>query len=751
MDEDFPPLGTQPKDKRTGDGFGFPLRSRLPIASPASSIRSGTPTLPPGLPLPHGHPPSLSLKDMQELSSPSLSVSIPVSGSSPAPGTPVQKAQENIIRPPTKEAQNNSNNAPPHNRVKNPVDISLGSPVPKSATKVRSQLNDELRVSTDSQSNSLKSREASAQSKTGMPMQPKPVKSGRSEDVSQSSVVSHTKSETAVQNSTGSGPVGGGGSRPNTPMTGISRVSDSSLRQARVLRVVDTPKTETPPPSASQSVSSLLMKKPSRRPSISSLSRPDTPGDFGSEGAPSYTSASVSRANSPPPSRIGSAPVRTMTKSQAKKERRQKAKEAEAKKQEVASTVVEEPVQAPIVGRKRKTKKTPSSSAEPLSAAGDSKSEPGKPTKSGNVTSEADDQKREAGKKTKAKDKSPKAIKAIPAEDQKPSDQTASTEAWRSNNTVEQMIKDSESNGAPLKDLFIKRTSSLQTLLAQLHKSGSIDLNEHPLFNPPNLSQRVDLKCTSEDYEFLKRPIELTEEHRKTLLRGEPIRINSDSKMQKNRCLISPHGCVLRHLSPDEEDRYLALEKSTGKATDLFQDYPITSITEPDLNNRGGSLDALFATPENFNICWVDETSLSLAASTSPNATLPSVDLPASSIAAAPPNVLSAMEADSTRSHHWAIANTAELVNATAASVRSFAAATAKHMLGAAGVVMGVLPDLDDVVGMTDEELRSFSLKSQKDLEVSRKEIELVDKKVSAFVKRNKKLVQQALATTVEG
>ncbi|BDD56720.1 hypothetical protein MAP00_002149 [Monascus purpureus] len=751
LDEDFPPLGTQPKDKRTGDGFGFPLRSRLPIASPASSIRSGTPTLPPGLPLPHGHPPSLSFKDMQDLSSPSLSVSIPVSRSSPAPGTPVQKAQENIIRPPTKEVQNNSNNAPPHNRVKNPVDISLGSPIPKSASKVRSQLNDELRVSTDSQNNSLKSREASAQSKTSTPTQTKPVKSGRSEDVSQSSVASHTKTETTVQNSTGSAPVGGGGSRPNTPMTGISRVSDSSLRQARVLRVVDTPKTETPPPSASQSVSSLLMKKPSRRPSISSLSRPDTPGDFGSEGAPSYTSASVSRANSPPPSRIGSAPVRTMTKSQAKKERRQKAKEAEAKKQEVASTVVEEPVQAPIVGRKRKTKKTPSSSAEPLSAAEDSKSEPGKPTKSGNVASEADGQKREAGKKAKAKDESPKAIKAIPAEDQKHSDQTASTEAWRSNNTVEQMIRDSESNGTPLKDLFIERTSSLQTLLAQLHKSGSINLNEHPLFNPPNLSLRVDLKCTSEDYEFLKRPIELTEEHRKTLLRGEPIRINGDSKMQKNRCLISPHGCVLRHLSSDEEDRYLALEKSTGKAMDLFQDYPVTSITEPDLNNRGGSLDALFATPENFNICWVDETSLNLAASTSPNATLPSADLPASSIAAAPPNVLSAMEADSTRSHHWAIANTAELVNATAASVRSFAAATAKHMLGAAGVVMGVLPDLDDVVGMTDEELRSFSLKSQKDLEVSRKEIELVDKKVSALVKRNKKLVQQALATTVEG
>ena len=105
------------------------------------------------------------------------------------------------------------------------------------------------------------------------------------------------------------------------------------------------------------------------------------------------------------------------------------------------------------------------------------------------------------------------------------------------------------------------------------------------------------------------------------------------------------------------------------------------------------------------------------------------------------------MEADSTRTHNWAIANTAELMNATATSVRSFAAATAKHMLGAAGVVMGNLPDLDDVVGMTDEELRSFAIKSQKELEASRKELDAVDKKLAALVKRNKKLASQALAT----
>jgi CCR4-NOT transcription complex subunit 4 len=51
---------------------------------------------------------------------------------------------------------------------------------------------------------------------------------------------------------------------------------------------------------------------------------------------------------------------------------------------------------------------------------------------------------------------------------------------------------------------------------------------------------------------------------------------------------------------------------------------------------------------------------------------------------------------------------------------------------------------------MTDEELRSFALKSQKDLEGSRKELDAIDKKLAALFKRNKKLAQQALATTVE-
>ena len=546
-------------------------------------------------------------------------------------------------------------------------------------------------------------------------------------------------------------PVSATGSRPNTPLTNASRLSDSSAaRQPKVLRVVDNSKTENAAPmSATQSVSSMgAGKVGARQPSVSTStpSRPDTPGEFGSEGD-FQTSASVSRANSPPAAtRIGTAPVRAVTKSQAKKDRKQKAKEAEAKKQENAPPV-EEPVQAPILGRKRKTKKTPANTPESSSAAAGPVTETSKAAKEsedGAKAAEKTEQPPESAKMTEQKKPSKEAAQTSVEDKTPPADEKDPEEAWHTNNTLEQLLKDHEATLASIKDLVMERSSPLPVLLGQLHQSGEYDLNNAALFNPTNLNQRVDMKCTADDYDLLKRPIQLNEEHRKTLLRGEPVRINGDSDELKYKCLITPKGCVLRHLSREEEDRYLEFEKGlSSKNVDAFQDYPDGPITEPDVTNSAGGLEALFATPETFNICWTDEASACLAPNTSA-ASLPGAD-PSS-----PLDVLSTMQADSTRNHDWAVANTAELVNATAASVRSFAAATAKHMLGAAGVAVNNVPDLDDMVGMTDEELRAFASKAQKELELSRKELDGLDKKDVAVLKRNKKLAQQALDTTIE-
>ncbi|KAL2870288.1 CCR4-NOT core ubiquitin-protein ligase subunit MOT2 [Aspergillus lucknowensis] len=734
VDEEFPPLGAITKDKRSVDSFGSLMRSQL-VNDSQPLGRSGTPSLPPGLPLPQTHATSALFQDQLKSPSPISSVSVAPPGFDiPSPSVAESQAFKDDV------AGLESKGVPERksSRSKNAAQISLGSPVAKPAAGVRSQQKEQM--SSSAEKTSLQKAVGPNETKGPSPAdaRAKPMKLDMSFNTPQFPEIT-SKTEPSGSSTQPSVPSAAVGSRPNTPMTGVSRTSDSPApRQPRVLRVVDTPKAETPPPvSATQSVASFPTnnKVRSRRPSISSQSRPDTPGDLGSE-ADLYTSTSASRANSPPASsRIGSAPVRSITKSQLKKERKQKAKDAEAKKQEVAS-VSEEPMQAPIIGRKRKTKKAPAEAPNPppenLAASN-------LPPPSNNEESE----KTEPVKKLKSSE-------AIPIKETEPasSERKASIgqkepEPWRTKNTVEQLLKDAESSGVPLKELFAERTSPLQVLLSQLHKSGALDLNHHPLFNPSNLNLRFDMKCTSDDYEDLKQPIELTEQHRKALLRGEPVRFASDPNSLKDRCLITPRGCILHHLSPEEEDRYLALEKSIYWAIDAFQEYPAIPITEPDATNRGGGLDALFATPENFNVCWVDEISTAPSDSSPTSALSPSEE----PLSSAPPNVLSAMEADSTRSHNWAIANTAEIMNATATSVRTFAAATAKHMLGAAGVVMGNLPDLDDVVGMTDEELRSFAIKSQKELESSRKELDAIDKKLSALVKRNKKLAQQALAT----
>lgn len=169
-------------------------------------------------------------------------------------------------------------------------------------------------------------------------------------------------------------------SRPVTPATPAapavpaSHASGSSIArqtQSRTLRVVSTPIAETPPRLPSASPSSVNMpppsaakREPSRRGSFASVQLPGTPMSERISDNASYTSASISRANTPPPIKIGSAPVRQVSKSQQKKERQARAKlvEGASKAQDApVPAIAEQPEQAPIIGRKKKAKKTTTS------------------------------------------------------------------------------------------------------------------------------------------------------------------------------------------------------------------------------------------------------------------------------------------------------------------------------------------------------------------------------------------------------
>lgn len=717
MDDDFPPLSSQLKDSQPIDTFGF-LKSQLPSDSAG---RAGTPTLPPGLPLPHAHPASAIFQDQRDSSKPSSPAPIVPPGLG---GTPSHS------RPRSPEFGMRTRNSSVH--TKDASQISLGSPIAKPIRKPRIHTKiDAPASSDDKETGGLDSPHAGA--KASPASVSVPLSSQETSSVHSERALSGTFSSAFTARPGSVSAVSAIGSRPNTPLTTASRVSDSSApRQTRILRVVDTPKSEASRHIGTASVA-VTGKLGSPRHSVSSISRPDTPGDFGSE-VDLYPSGSVSRSNSPPASsRIGSAPVRTVTKSQAKKERRQKAKEAEAKKVE-SSSVADEPVQAPIMGRKRKTKKAPATAPEIADTALIS-AEIASPVKS-----RAESPQKVELKKVEPKAEPPKKVKAkepvvvesktpseAPSVGEEPIEPKTPPEAWHSHNTMGQLLKDVEETGRSIKDLFMERTKPLHVLLAEMHRDGELDLNKSSLFNPANLSQRIDMKCTADDYEDLKQPTELSEEHRKTLLRGEPVRVGTQAL--KNRCLITPRGCVLRHLEPEEEDRYLQLEKSRNGVVDPF-------VVGDDSSNINGGLEALFVNPEKYNLFWVDDAMAQMGSS---SPVLEPTD------AIIPPNVLSAMEADSTRSHDWAVAHSAELLQTTTAAVRSFAAATAKQLLGSAAIP-GSNPTLDDVAAMTDEELKSLSGKSQKDLETTRKEMDLLDKKFTGLLRRNKKLQQQALS-----
>ena len=101
---------------------------------------------------------------------------------------------------------------------------------------------------------------------------------------------------------------------------------------------------------------SPIPKELDRRTSTASVQQPATPSD-----SASFTTATVSRPSSPPPGRVGTAPVR-LSKAQQKKERQARAKQAEVEKKTEEPPPAPAPeeapvVQEPIVGRKKKTKK----------------------------------------------------------------------------------------------------------------------------------------------------------------------------------------------------------------------------------------------------------------------------------------------------------------------------------------------------------------------------------------------------------
>lgn len=325
-------------------------------------------------------------------------------------------------------------------------------------------------------------------------------------------------------------------SRPTTPALPLDTPIKRSA-QPRTIRVLATPKTEVSASAAlpTSRASPGPIKQLSRQPSIASITIPGTPLSEKISDTVSVTTDSVSRADSPPPSRVGTAPVRTKTKSQLKKDRERAKLAADEKAigESEESPSVETVTQEPIIGRKKKTKK-PATVTTATSTPG-----PSRPTSPGPLSK---------GKSTPVVE-APIVIKehqerAPPLETKKSAQNVAAQEPPATTNF----------------EATKKAPSFPASVIADLQTSGDFDAATLNLFKAmPGLNHRHDV--VSADLANANAPAQLTNEELARLDVGQPVRRGGADGRASSRVLITPLRMCLRGLTPEMEDRYLELER----------------------------------------------------------------------------------------------------------------------------------------------------------------------------------------------
>ncbi|KAL9601487.1 MAG: hypothetical protein Q9179_002856 [Wetmoreana sp. 5 TL-2023] len=329
-------------------------------------------------------------------------------------------------------------------------------------------------------------------------------------------------------------------SQPQTPVTATSQTSAATVPkngQPRTIRVLHNLKNETVPKGPAAATAKDASAIPSRRGSLSSINPPETPASERISDNVSLTSASASRADSPPPSKVGTTAVRHATKSQQKKERQARAKQAEqvAKVDEApVKTPVEEPVQAPIIGRKKKQKKPASKETADSTPAVTRPSSPF-------VRGEGIPEQEESVPSTPAKDGKKGEAKAAPDFEVE---------------TVLSPAGTSSTDQPPQRN-----TLNAAALFAQLQRSNDIPPGALDIFKPViGLNHRFDIDPQSLESQMpevsLGLPPPLTDAQNQQIDQGEPVCLDQPNN---KHIIVLPDRRTLRGLTPEQASRYLAL------------------------------------------------------------------------------------------------------------------------------------------------------------------------------------------------
>lgn len=329
---------------------------------------------------------------------------------------------------------------------------------------------------------------------------------------------------------------------PALPTPTSASISSPAARSApKTLRLVPTPKTETPPATFTGTT-----VPPSIRHPFSVLQRPETPGSENVSDSASIVSASVSasRTNSPPPTRVGAAAVRSTTKSQQRKARKDATKQQAAA---IASQPKPEPEVevAPIVSHKKKQKKGKAASVKDATV------------KEATLVNES-----------RSTSPGPSEKDTKPVVEEKPSAyrQAVVNESMRL--TEEPLVPrprrketGSATTGDVSKPLVDRGSPSPADVFRDLAKDGSIPDTETLalLKNVSSTSHRSDQYTPIIPKDGLAELKSIVNEEDQLILSaGTPVHKVIDG----SRVLLTPNGDLVRNLTKEEEQAYLAYQAS---------------------------------------------------------------------------------------------------------------------------------------------------------------------------------------------
>jgi hypothetical protein len=344
---------------------------------------------------------------------------------------------------------------------------------------------------------------------------------------------------------------------------------------------------------------------------------------------------------------VGSAPERTKTRNQLKKERREKAKaqqsqtasqsivqESSISSSPAKSTPVSEEV-APIIAKQKKQKKEKNKKIEdkPQSRGVQEDKKGNKPVVSQQPTPPVDVLE-EPVESTEPEDADETVAQSV-AEDEVAN---AEPEGPKEPYLLKDLYADLTRQAAPtMQELLASKTSPFGSMISQMLASGDIP-RDHPFFAPPPLlskdyklphdSRKGDdylqahgyTSTSAFDYVYIPR------NQRRELLDGSPIIIGDEPVRQYGKdgkeigvpkedllksCLISPSGAVMRHLNSKEIDRVLDLEERRmlyreGFGDDVgdMQSAAIRLENNDNINLEGGP-EELVRRGESKGVVWV--------------------------------------------------------------------------------------------------------------------------------------------------